>query len=201
MATPHPRGHARRPVPPPRTPCRGPAPATPAPIRCLAPPGPSLAQNLTLARRAPTRAPSNLGHIREVYLKAHADHEEEPVTQLKSEVRHIQEAGSALKKLREDLSTKLQTQTEFLEFWDFREFQESSEEDPKALRLLWRLQEAEKWHQLERSSLENLEMHDQIEHLIEKQQTRPTPEATAPDPSGGNLNFGVWAQPDPSPSE
>nr|XP_054509173.1 tuftelin [Agelaius phoeniceus] len=61
--------------------------------------------------------------IIKVYLKARADHEE-PVTQLKSEVRHIQEAGSALKKLREDLSTKLQTRTEFLEF---REFQESSE--------------------------------------------------------------------------
>ncbi|XP_066412708.1 tuftelin-like isoform X2 [Molothrus aeneus] len=43
---------------------------------------------------------------------------------------------------------------EFLEFWEFQEFQESSEEDPKALRLLWRLQEAEKWHQLERSGLE-----------------------------------------------
>ncbi|XP_077048167.1 tuftelin isoform X3 [Agelaius phoeniceus] len=88
--------------------------------------------------------------IIKVYLKARADHEE-PVTQLKSEVRHIQEAGSALKKLREDLSTKLQTRTEFLEF---REFQESSEEDPEAPRLLWRLQEAEKRHQLERSGLE-----------------------------------------------
>ncbi|XP_036245159.1 tuftelin-like isoform X2 [Molothrus ater] len=43
---------------------------------------------------------------------------------------------------------------EFLEFWEFQEVQESSEEDPKALRLLWRLQEAEKWHQLERSGLE-----------------------------------------------
>ncbi|XP_066424090.1 tuftelin [Molothrus aeneus] len=108
--------------------------------------------------------------IIKVYLKARADHEE-PVTQLKSEVRHIQEAGSALKKLREDLSTKLQTRTEFLEF---REFQENSEvvlekwnqscscrgnsrdnpEDPEAPRLLWRLQEAEKRHQLERSGLE-----------------------------------------------
>ncbi|XP_030921295.1 tuftelin [Geospiza fortis] len=111
--------------------------------------------------------------IIKVYLKARADHEE-PVTQLKSEVRHIQEAGSALKKLREDLSTKLQTRTEFLEFREFREFQESSEvvlekrnqscscrgnsqdnpEDPEAPRLLWRLQEVEKRHQLERSGLE-----------------------------------------------
>ncbi|XP_017584355.1 PREDICTED: tuftelin [Corvus brachyrhynchos] len=64
--------------------------------------------------------------IIKVYLKARADHEE-PVTQLKSEVRHIQEAGSALKKLREDLSTKLQTQTEFRELREFREFQEHSE--------------------------------------------------------------------------
>ncbi|CAN8207072.1 unnamed protein product [Coccothraustes coccothraustes] len=113
--------------------------------------------------------------IIKVYLKARADHEE-PVTQLKSEVRHIQEAGSALKKLREDLSTKLQTRTEFLEFREFREFQESSEslgilasgmsgghrgllgpfpqEDPEAPRLRWRLQEAEKQHQLERNGLE-----------------------------------------------
>ncbi|KAM3657010.1 tuftelin isoform 3-T3 [Ammospiza maritima maritima] len=64
--------------------------------------------------------------IIKVYLKARANHEE-PVTQLKSEVRHIQEAGSVLKKLREDLSTKLQTRTEFLEFREFRELQESSE--------------------------------------------------------------------------
>ncbi|XP_041269409.1 tuftelin isoform X1 [Onychostruthus taczanowskii] len=105
--------------------------------------------------------------IIKVYLKARADHEE-PVTQLKSEVRHIQEAGSALKKLREDLSTKLQTRTEF------REFQESSEvvlekqsqscscrgnsqenpEDPEAPRLRWRLQEVEKQQQLERDGLE-----------------------------------------------
>ncbi|KAF2973900.1 hypothetical protein EK904_014937 [Melospiza melodia maxima] len=111
--------------------------------------------------------------IIKVYLKARANHEE-PVTQLKSEVRHIQEAGSVLKKLREDLSTKLQTRTEFLEFREFRELQESSEvvlekrnqscscrensqdnpEDPEAPRLLWRLQEAEKRHQLERSGLE-----------------------------------------------
>ncbi|XP_018780774.1 tuftelin [Serinus canaria] len=114
--------------------------------------------------------------IIKVYLKARADHEE-PVTQLKSEVRHIQEAGSALKKLREDLSTKLQTRTEFLEFREFQEFQESSEvvlekrnqscscrgdsqenpfpqEDPEAARLLWRLQEAEKRHQLEQNGLE-----------------------------------------------
>ncbi|KAL9822982.1 LOW QUALITY PROTEIN: tuftelin [Geothlypis trichas] len=111
--------------------------------------------------------------IIKVYLKARADHEE-PVTQLKSEVRHIQEAGSALKKLREDLSTKLQTRTEFLEFREFREFQESSEvvlekrnqscscrgnsqdnpEGPEVPQLLWRLQEAEKRHQLERSGLE-----------------------------------------------
>ncbi|XP_039571286.1 tuftelin isoform X2 [Passer montanus] len=114
--------------------------------------------------------------IIKVYLKARADHEE-PVTQLKSEVRHIQEAGSALKKLREDLSTKLQTRTEFREFREFREFQEFQEssevvlekqsqscscrgnsqenpEDPEAPRLLWRLQEAEKRHQLERDGLE-----------------------------------------------
>ncbi|KAM7028892.1 tuftelin [Acridotheres tristis] len=92
--------------------------------------------------------------IIKVYLKARAEHEE-PVTQLKSEVRHIQEAGSALKKLREDLSTKLQTQPEFQEFQEFqefREFQESSEEE--APRLLRRLQEAEKRHQQERESLE-----------------------------------------------
>lgn len=37
------------------------------------------------------------------------------------------QAGSALKKLREDLSTKLQTQTEFREFREFREFQEHTE--------------------------------------------------------------------------
>ncbi|XP_048145012.1 tuftelin isoform X2 [Corvus hawaiiensis] len=117
--------------------------------------------------------------IIKVYLKARADHEE-PVTQLKSEVRHIQEAGSALKKLREDLSTKLQTQTEFRELREFREFQEHSEvvlekrngscscperlraesrEDPEdvedaAQRLLRRLQEAEKRHQLERKTFE-----------------------------------------------
>ncbi|XP_059727170.1 tuftelin isoform X1 [Haemorhous mexicanus] len=111
--------------------------------------------------------------IIKVYLKARADHEE-PVTQLKSEVRHIQEAGSTLRKLREDLSTKLQTRTEFLEFREFQEFQESSEVvlekrnqscscqgnsqentvDPEAPRLLWRLQEAEKRHQLEQKGLE-----------------------------------------------
>ncbi|KAM4755837.1 tuftelin isoform 5-T5 [Cyanocitta cristata] len=117
--------------------------------------------------------------IIKVYLKARADHEE-PVTQLKSEVRYIQEAGSALKKLREDLSTKLQTQTEIREFREFREFQEHSEvvlekrngscscpewlraesrEDPEdaedaAQRLLQRLQEAEKRHQLERKTFE-----------------------------------------------
>ncbi|XP_014118438.1 PREDICTED: tuftelin-like, partial [Pseudopodoces humilis] len=64
--------------------------------------------------------------IIKVYLRTRSDHEE-PVTQLKSEVRHIQEAGSVLKKLREDLSTKLQSRTEFQEFQEFREFQESSE--------------------------------------------------------------------------
>lgn len=109
--------------------------------------------------------------IIKVYLKARADHEE-PVTQLKSEVRHIQEAGSTLKKLREDLSTKLQTRTEFQEFREFREFrefQETSEvvlekwngscscpeQDLEALEapeLLQRLQEAERRHQQEQES-------------------------------------------------
>ncbi|XP_053857232.1 tuftelin [Vidua macroura] len=111
--------------------------------------------------------------IIKVYLKARAD-PEEPLTPLESEGRHGHEAGSALKKLREDLSTKLQTRTEFREFGEFWEFQGSSEvglekrnrscscrgnsrekpEDPEAPQLLRRLQEAEKRHQRERSGLE-----------------------------------------------
>ncbi|XP_066062730.1 tuftelin isoform X2 [Chamaea fasciata] len=117
--------------------------------------------------------------IIKVYLKARAEHEE-PVTQLKSEVRHIQEAGSVLKKLREDLSTKLQTQPEFQEFREFREFRESSEVvlerrigscscperlrgkpredgDTEVPRLLRRLQEAENRLQLERENFQGTE--------------------------------------------
>ncbi|XP_065509921.1 tuftelin isoform X1 [Caloenas nicobarica] len=50
--------------------------------------------------------------IIKVYLKARAEggaNHEEHVNQLKSEVRYIQEARSSLKKLREDLSSKLES--------------------------------------------------------------------------------------------
>ncbi|XP_027561167.1 tuftelin [Neopelma chrysocephalum] len=122
--------------------------------------------------------------IIKVYLKARGEggtNHEEKVTQLKSEVRHIQEARSALKKLREDLSNNLENRQGAQEIpqveleqhngsWSCPErlqgesLEEQEEENcssqdvetlqQTARRLLRRLQEAEKRHQLERKAFE-----------------------------------------------
>ncbi|KAM6234382.1 tuftelin isoform 3-T3 [Porphyrio hochstetteri] len=135
---------------------------------------------------ASERIKSNDGdeEIIKVYLKARAEggvNHEEPVSQLKSEVRYIQEARSSLKKLREDLSSKLEsrqgdkqhTQVALekqngswlhperpqADSWEEQEEDGCSGEDVEkmrqaARRLLTRLQEAERRHQLEKQSLE-----------------------------------------------
>uniref|UniRef100_A0A8C8EFE5 Tuftelin 1 n=1 Tax=Otus sunia TaxID=257818 RepID=A0A8C8EFE5_9STRI len=123
--------------------------------------------------------------IIKVYLKARAEgggNHEEHVNQLKSEVRYIQEARSSLKKLREDLSSKLENRQgdkqhaqvvlekqngswlypERLraDSWeDQEEEEECSGEDVEkirqtAKRLFTKLQEAEKRHQLEKKAFE-----------------------------------------------
>ncbi|XP_074785266.1 tuftelin isoform X2 [Athene noctua] len=123
--------------------------------------------------------------IIKVYLKARAEgggNHEEHVNQLKSEVRYIQEARSSLKKLREDLSSKLENRQgdkqhaqvvlekqngswlhpERLraDSWeDQEEEEECAGEDVEkirqtAKRLFTRLQEAEKRHQLEKKAFE-----------------------------------------------
>ncbi|KAM6294251.1 tuftelin [Aegotheles albertisi] len=123
--------------------------------------------------------------IIKVYLKARAEgsvNHEEHVNQLKSEVRYIQEARSSLKKLREDLSSKLENRQgdkqhaqvvlekqngsgswmcpERLhpESWEDQEEDCSGEDVEKirqtARRLFLKLQEAEKQHQLERKAFE-----------------------------------------------
>ncbi|XP_032569054.1 tuftelin [Chiroxiphia lanceolata] len=122
--------------------------------------------------------------IIKVYLKARGEgstNHEEKVTQLKSEVRYIQEARSALKKLREDFSSKLESRQGAREHpqveleqhngswkcperlrgdsWEEQEEENCSSQDVETLqetarRLLRRLQEAEKRHQLERKAFE-----------------------------------------------
>ncbi|XP_057253950.1 tuftelin isoform X3 [Pezoporus wallicus] len=121
--------------------------------------------------------------IIKVYLKARAEgsmNHEEHVNQLKSEVRYIQEARRSLKKLREDLSSKLEnrqgdkqhTQVVLEEqngswlyperlqadSWEQEEGDCSGEDVEKmrqtAKRLFTKLQEAEKRHQLERKAFE-----------------------------------------------
>ncbi|XP_074665428.1 tuftelin isoform X1 [Strix aluco] len=122
--------------------------------------------------------------IIKVYLKARAEgggNHEEHVNQLKSEVRYIQEARSSLKKLREDLSSKLENRQgdkqhaqvvleqqngswlypERLraDSWEDQEEEECSGEDVEkirqtAKRLFTKLQEAEKRHQLEKKAFE-----------------------------------------------
>ncbi|XP_051497175.1 tuftelin [Apus apus] len=122
--------------------------------------------------------------IIKVYLKARAEgsmNHEENVNQLKSEVRYIQEARSSLKKLREDLSSRLENregdkqhaQVELEtqngnwlcperlrpESWEEEQEDECSGEDVEkirqtAKRLFMKLQEAEKRHQLERKAFE-----------------------------------------------
>ncbi|XP_064494752.1 tuftelin isoform X1 [Pseudopipra pipra] len=121
--------------------------------------------------------------IIKVYLKARGEgstnHEEK--VQLRSEVRYIQEAGSALKKLREDFNSKLESSQGAREqpqvvleqhngswkgperlrgdSWEEQEEENCSSQDVETLqetarRLLRRLQEAEKRHQLERKAFE-----------------------------------------------
>ncbi|GAB0201108.1 tuftelin [Grus japonensis] len=121
--------------------------------------------------------------IIKVYLKARAEgsvNHEEHVNQLKSEVRYIQEARSSLKKLREDLSSKLENRQgdkqhaqvmlekqngswlypERLraDSWEDQEEDCSGEDVEKirqtAKRLFAKLQEAEKRHQLEKQAFE-----------------------------------------------
>ncbi|XP_009465373.1 PREDICTED: tuftelin [Nipponia nippon] len=121
--------------------------------------------------------------IIKVYLKARAEgsmNHEEHVNQLKSEVRYIQEARSSLKKLREDLSSKLENRQgdkqhaqvmlekqngswlypERLraDSWEEQEEDCSGEDVEKirqtAKRLFAKLQEAEKRHQLEKKAFE-----------------------------------------------
>ncbi|OXB53796.1 hypothetical protein ASZ78_000042 [Callipepla squamata] len=133
---------------------------------------------------ASERIKSNDGdeEIIKVYLKARAEgsaNHEEHVSQLKSEVRHIQEARSFLKKLREDLSSKLESRQGDKEHTQVLEEQNGSWLQPERLhaepweeqdedcsgadvekmrqtvrRLYTRLQEAEKCHQLEKKDLE-----------------------------------------------
>ncbi|XP_075301468.1 tuftelin isoform X1 [Opisthocomus hoazin] len=121
--------------------------------------------------------------IIKVYLKGRAEgsvSHEEHVSQLKSEVRYIQEARSSLKKLREDLSSKLENRQgdkqhaqvvlekqngswlypERLraDSWEDQEEDCSGEDVEKirqtAKRLFTKLQEAEKRHQLEKKAFE-----------------------------------------------
>uniref|UniRef100_A0A8V5H218 Uncharacterized protein n=1 Tax=Melopsittacus undulatus TaxID=13146 RepID=A0A8V5H218_MELUD len=122
--------------------------------------------------------------IIKVYLKARAEgsvNHEEHVNQLKTEVRYIQEARSSLKKLREDLSSKLENRQgdkqhtqvtgAFLGaprylptahpilLLPLQEEDDYSGEDVEkirqtAKRLFTKLQEAEKQHQLERKAFE-----------------------------------------------
>ncbi|XP_037267754.1 tuftelin isoform X1 [Falco rusticolus] len=121
--------------------------------------------------------------IIKVYLKARAEggmNHDEHVNQLKSEVRYIQEARSSLKKLREDLSSKLENRQgdkqhaqvvlekqngswlypERLraDSWEEQEEDCSGEDVEKirqtAKRLFTKLQEAEKRHQLEKKAFE-----------------------------------------------
>ncbi|XP_052521028.1 tuftelin isoform X1 [Tympanuchus pallidicinctus] len=135
---------------------------------------------------ASERIKSNDGdeEIIKVYLKARAEgsaNHEEHVSQLKSEVRHIQEARSFLKKLREDLSSKLESRqgdkehTQVVleeqngswlhperlrtEPWEEQQDEDCSGDDVEKMRqtvrrLFTRLQEAEKCHQLEKKDLE-----------------------------------------------
>ncbi|XP_068519213.1 tuftelin isoform X1 [Anas acuta] len=121
--------------------------------------------------------------IIKVYLKARAEggvNHEEHVSQLKSEVRYIQEARSSLKKLREDLSSKLENrqgdkqhaqvvlerqngswlhpESPRTDSWEDQEEDYSGDDVEKirqtAKRLFTKLQEAEKRHQLEKKDLE-----------------------------------------------
>ncbi|XP_067425623.1 tuftelin isoform X2 [Emydura macquarii macquarii] len=131
---------------------------------------------------------SSDGHeeIIKVYLKARAEDKvkhEKNVSQLKSEVRYMQEARSSLKKLREDISSKLESRQEvkpnlqcakvILEkqngIWRYpdglhRNSLEDQEDDysaediekirETAKRLFTKLQEAEKRHQSDKTAFE-----------------------------------------------
>uniref|UniRef100_A0A8C0HL34 Tuftelin 1 n=1 Tax=Buteo japonicus TaxID=224669 RepID=A0A8C0HL34_9AVES len=100
--------------------------------------------------------------IIKVYLKARAEgsmNHEEHVNQLKSEVRYIQEARSSLKKLREDLSSKLENRQGDKQHAQVTGEEDCSSEDVEkirqtAKRLFTKLQEVEKRHQLERKTFE-----------------------------------------------
>ncbi|XP_014816301.1 PREDICTED: tuftelin [Calidris pugnax] len=122
--------------------------------------------------------------IIKVYLKGRAEgsvNHEEHVNQLKSEVRYIQEARSSLKKLREDLSSKLESRQGDKQHaqvvldqqngtwlspperlrgdpWEEQEPAWAGEDvetlRQTAKRLFAKLQEAEKHHQLEREAFE-----------------------------------------------
>ncbi|XP_035202544.1 tuftelin isoform X2 [Oxyura jamaicensis] len=123
--------------------------------------------------------------IIKVYLKARAEggvNHEEHVSQLKSEVRYIQEARSSLKKLREDLSSKLENrqgdkqhaqvvlekqngswlhpESPHADSWEDQEEDYSGDDVEKirqtAKRLFTKLQEAERRHQLEKKDLERV---------------------------------------------
>ncbi|XP_025939469.1 tuftelin isoform X2 [Apteryx rowi] len=121
--------------------------------------------------------------IIKVYLKARAEgsvNHEEHVNQLKSEVRYIQEARSSLKKLREDLSSKLENrqgdkqpaqvmlekqngswlypESLCADSWEDQEEDYLGDDVEKirqtAKKLFTKLQEAEKHHQLEKKAFE-----------------------------------------------
>ncbi|KAM6234381.1 tuftelin isoform 2-T2 [Porphyrio hochstetteri] len=108
---------------------------------------------------ASERIKSNDGdeEIIKVYLKARAEggvNHEEPVSQLKSEVRYIQEVA-----LEKQNGSWLHPERPQADSWEEQEEDGCSGEDVEkmrqaARRLLTRLQEAERRHQLEKQSLE-----------------------------------------------
>ncbi|XP_006114013.2 tuftelin isoform X1 [Pelodiscus sinensis] len=130
---------------------------------------------------------SSDGHeeIIKVYLKARAEDKvkhEQNITQLKSEVRYMQEARTSLKKLRDDISSKLESRqgdktnlhcAKIIEkqngiWWNpdglYRNSLEDQEDDysgediekirETARRLFMKLQEAEKQHQSDKTAFE-----------------------------------------------
>ncbi|KAI6073102.1 Tuftelin [Aix galericulata] len=135
--------------------------------------------------------------IIKVYLKARAEgsvNHEEHVSQLKSEVRYIQEARSSLKKLREDLSSKLENrqgdkqhaqvvlekqngswlhpESPRADSWEDQEEDYSGDDVEKirqtAKRLFTKLQEAEKRHQVASQYQEEAEQTSSALRRVEK---------------------------------
>ncbi|KAG3281545.1 tuftelin 1, transcript variant X2 [Ictidomys tridecemlineatus] len=107
---------------------------------------------------------SNDGHeeIIKVYLKGRSGDKmvhEKNINQLKSEVQYIQEARSCLQKLREDISSKLDRDSEDALHRQETQVDTYVNEDVESLRrtvqeLLAKLQEAERQHQSDRAAFE-----------------------------------------------